>query len=512
MYITERTPTGERHVLVRHVAPEHPATKTQCLYVHWVVRLLAAGSIGCVLLFFVAQAASAAGPADGAADFATAMLAIERGRIQAERASLETDGNRRLLLWIEARQSFQRAATVLQTLEETAEGQVQRLGGAWDIAADASSSALLQVARREGLQSGLCLAGVWHAMGKTYPLHSVSRQRYLTAAAKKYETIYRQHATLAGGLCARICQACVVKELDQPREAVEILEGMLNLPDNDEAFRRLRNEALGLLLETYLLPEVKDYTLAMRRAEQWIATSRTGDPTEPGALRAYYLAGLATLEFVRSLPPGVSKRGESLRGREKAWSLWPDAEVPCNRTPDVPWRIRCSATGSTRRPYPGPLRNGDIGAIALGTHAAQRGRASPAARNASGSSRPSLPGAAIRSPTRRGPDLLSFLREHGGTRCDLNGPQRGPFPASLPLLGHRRPGTGSRARRIHRPMVSSKQAGLLSGGDCCQSLPIACQEFRLGRFSTRANASGWSPSPSIFPPVGRGPRRPNWLG
>jgi hypothetical protein len=287
--------------------------KVRRLYIRWVAGLLAAGCVSGVLPVFAGQtAAVAAEPSGTTVGLLSAMLAIEWGRTQTDRASLEADGNRRLLLLIAARQSFGRAAAVLQTVEEGAERRVQQFGGPWDIPADASSAALLQDARRYRIESGLYLAGVWHAMGKTYPPRSAPRQRYLAAAAQKYERIYRQHATLAGGLCARICQARVAKDLDQPKEAVEILEGMLNLPDNDDAIRRLRNEALGLLLETYLLPEVKNYAQAMRRAEQWVTASRAGDPAEAGALRIDYLAGLAALEFARALPPGAPKRGESL--------------------------------------------------------------------------------------------------------------------------------------------------------------------------------------------------------
>ena len=96
--------------------------------------------------------------------------------------------------------------------------------------------------------------------------------------------------------------------MGRPDEAIEILRGLVRLPDNDDAFRRLRNKALGMLLECFLQPTVKNYAEATRYARQWMAGVRSGDPAEPESLRVHYLAGRGR--------PGV--RSRAAHGRHQA--------------------------------------------------------------------------------------------------------------------------------------------------------------------------------------------------
>jgi len=92
---------------------------------------------------------------------------------------------------------------------------------------------------------------------KTYGPGSKESAETLKAAAKKYHELYTKYEDYLAGLYARMWEGRCYKELGDTEKAFEAFEDLLAQPSEPQAFRLLKSKTLILLLETALLPEVK---------------------------------------------------------------------------------------------------------------------------------------------------------------------------------------------------------------------------------------------------------------
>lgn len=252
-------------------------------------------------------------PMAAAAGTQLANVLVERGRLKMRLADQPTkSAAEKTKLKEEAREFYQQARKVFEDAERRVYEVAKSLEGVLDPKKDAEKIDEREKSHADLLQARLYLAGVIYEIGDTYPKGSKDYKDNLTKAAEMYAKLYESYGSLGGGLYARMWEGHVYKDLGQTEKAIKVLKEMLTLPDASEAFRRLKNQSLVLLLETYLLPKVKNYDEALAKADAWQGEARGGEESSAEGLAIHYLAGSAALERANALKPDDPKRKPSL--------------------------------------------------------------------------------------------------------------------------------------------------------------------------------------------------------
>jgi tetratricopeptide (TPR) repeat protein len=241
-----------------------------------------------------------------------ANVLVERGRIKAEsaaRPSKSADERKRLMA--EARKHYEEAQKVFVAAEQRVYERAKALEE--EAKTDSKKVGERDETRRDLLQARLYLAGVVYEIGKTHAPGSKEFKENLTEAAKKYQALYEKYGDYTAGLYARMQEGRTYKDLGQNDKAISVLREMLTVPGGDATARMLRNESLGLLVETYLSPKVKKYTDALAQVDKWQETARGAEESSPEGLKIRFLAGQAALSLAEGLKEGDPKRKDQLK-------------------------------------------------------------------------------------------------------------------------------------------------------------------------------------------------------
>ena len=239
----------------------------------------------------------------------------ERGRIKAELGAKpsKTEEEKKQLM-AEARTYYQEAQKVFTAAEKKVYEQAKPYEGkVLDDRRDAKEIEIRDAIFRKLLQARLYLATVVYQIGKTYDPGSKEYKDNLTIARDSYAAIYGKYSEYTAGLFARMQEGRVHKDLGDTEKAIQALKEMLTVPGGDDTARMLRNQSLGLLLETYLLPKVKEYEDALARAKTWQDEVRGGEESSPDGLKIHFLAGKAALLQGESLKKSDPKQKDVLR-------------------------------------------------------------------------------------------------------------------------------------------------------------------------------------------------------
>ncbi len=246
-------------------------------------------------------------PLASSANTQLANLLVERGRIKTEQAArTSASAADQARLPAEARKLYGEAQKVLGELEKqlVKEHQKYKVVGPRETK---KIEARDQV-RRDLLQARLALAQVVEEVAKTYKPGSKGNTETLQAAAKKYHQLYTKYEDRVAGLYARMWEGRCYKDLGQTDKAFEAFEDLFSppgepffQPSEDEPFRLLKSKVLILLLETVLLPGVKQYKKGLDEAQKWEESARGAEESSPQGLAIKYLAGEAALEYAKTL-------------------------------------------------------------------------------------------------------------------------------------------------------------------------------------------------------------------
>lgn len=240
-------------------------------------------------------------PLASGANTQLANLLVERGRIKADQADRpSTSAAEKARLSEEARKLYGEAQQVLGHLETQLLEELRKFPKVIDQRETKKLEEQNRV-RRDLLQARLALAQVVEKVAKTYEPGSQGNTDNLKAAATKYHELYAKYESFLAGLYARMWEGRCYKELNQADKAFRAFEELLSQPSEPQAFRLLKNKALILLLETSLLPDVKQYKKALDESQKWEKAARGSEESSTEGLAIKYLAGEASLGYAKTL-------------------------------------------------------------------------------------------------------------------------------------------------------------------------------------------------------------------
>lgn len=242
-----------------------------------------------------------------------ANVMVERGRLNAEMAARPSkSAQEKAALMAQARKQYEEAQKVFAAAERRIYEKLKALETDED-SNDPKKVAEQDEDRKDLLQARLYLADVVYQIGETYEPNSKEFKDHLTEAAKKYNAFYEKYKERTAGLYARLQEGRTYKELGDTEKAIPILQEMLAVSGADDTGRMLRNQSLGLLLEAYLLPNVKKHAEAVAEAKKWQEGTRGSEESSPDGLKILFLAGKAALAMAEAMKADDPQRRVSLK-------------------------------------------------------------------------------------------------------------------------------------------------------------------------------------------------------
>lgn len=208
-----------------------------------------------------------------------------------------------------ARGDLDTAIEMLQAIEKAAAKQAGEKPCRLEDARDPDLAALRRAAQERQVEAGLLIAALHAEAAERLPVGSPDWRYRLERADHEYGEIWFLHPTLAAASLARLADARLLLRLDRHRRAAEVLEELRKVPADVEPFAKLRAEALTLLLEIRLSPQLRTYREAAMAVDQWLGEQSGGPPID-------LLAGTAFLKYAGELPADGSARRKELA---KAW-------------------------------------------------------------------------------------------------------------------------------------------------------------------------------------------------
>ncbi len=248
-----------------------------------------------------------------------ANLLVQRGRIEREKADEAESDAARAPLAETARKLLDEAEVVFQEQESQAIEEHERFPKFIPQEQTKQIEERDQV-RRDILEARMALAGVKYELALTYPKGSAEYKKTMTEAAERYHKVYELYSTRLVGLYARMWEGRCYKELGDHKRAFEAFEELLEQPDEPAAFRALANRVMVLLLETCLLPEVKEYKKAMDRGSAWLKSARGAEETSIEGLAIRYYTAVASIDYAKTLKkddPTESKLRDAARAEAR---------------------------------------------------------------------------------------------------------------------------------------------------------------------------------------------------
>lgn len=244
----------------------------------------------------------------GGAELQRGSALIELGRMlveQARRPKAAAEEKARLMA--EARAKYAAAQKIFTAAEKRSSEAHKK----FPKLIDPRNAKLLESrdsARKDLLQAKLLIPAVACEIGKTYEPGSAEYKKHLTDAANQYAGFSKKYRMILAGLYARLLQARCLKDLGDAQGALRLCDELLELPDDPKAFRDLKTKAVSLEIETCLLPEAKQYTEALAKAEAWLKAAQPDEESSPDGLAIRFYSAKAALELAKPLARNDPKR------------------------------------------------------------------------------------------------------------------------------------------------------------------------------------------------------------
>jgi hypothetical protein len=242
-----------------------------------------------------------------------ANVLIQRGRIKSKLASSPSkSASQKKALTTEARTLFQEAQKVFEAAEERIYGQAKELAEA--AKDDPKATEERDRARADFLLIRVNLVDVLYEIGKTYDPKDKEYKDTVQKAAEGYAELYEKYGRYTAGYIARMREGRAYKDLGEADKAIEALEEvMAALEGQDETSRRLKNESLAILLETFALPSVQKYAEAAAAAKEWQDSAVGAEESSYDGLKIHFLAGKAALAHGEAIEDDDAKRRVTLK-------------------------------------------------------------------------------------------------------------------------------------------------------------------------------------------------------
>jgi len=250
-------------------------------------------------------------------------LLVERGRMKKEQANSrkKTPQEKQQLLQ-EARSLYQKAQELYVKLDD----QFLKAHRALKMI-DKKDTKLVETRNRVRgnlVQTRLNLGTVVYEISQTYEPGSAENKKLLEQAAAKYGEVYDKYGGYLGGDYARMWQGRCFKELERTKEAFEAFEDVVLIENDSPGYRRLKNKARVLGLETALLPKVKKYEEGVTGVLAWEKAARPDEEDSPEGLAMKFLGGEAAWKLAESLKDDkkqVKKRQENLKTARRLFTF-----------------------------------------------------------------------------------------------------------------------------------------------------------------------------------------------
>jgi tetratricopeptide (TPR) repeat protein len=237
-----------------------------------------------------------------------ANLLIERGRLQMALASrFRRTPEEKSHLVTEARAMFQDSQKMFGILYADLSEKLRGFHGI-----DETNEYLVEQRNRirtDVMQAGLALASTVYEIAKTYDPGTDDHKKNLQSAAEKFEEYNKKYAKWVGGYYAKVNEARCYQDLGDYSKATELLTSIREKAAYHEDLNRVRSVATVLAMQIAMLPQVKQYDVALKDFDYWETNiAQRSDKSEEG-LAIKCLAGEAALEYARS----VKKRNDLLQ-------------------------------------------------------------------------------------------------------------------------------------------------------------------------------------------------------
>jgi len=252
-------------------------------------------------------------PLASAAHVQLANVLFERGRIKFDTAQQPgkspADQN---LLQAQARQDFVEAGKAFGEAQRRLEEALAKFPKVVE-KPDPAQVAQQEVLRRQLLHVRLLQAAVEYEMALANAPGSAERRSRLDTAATRYNALFKQFPALLVGLTARLEEARCYKDQGNGKRAIATLAELLDLQEDLEPFRLLRNKAHALAVEAAMLPGEKGETEAIARWRTWSKIAKPADEDSAEGRTIKFFAAYAWLEVAKKIPKaGDPQREEAL--------------------------------------------------------------------------------------------------------------------------------------------------------------------------------------------------------
>ncbi|HEX7447431.1 MAG TPA: hypothetical protein VF306_07790, partial [Pirellulales bacterium] len=183
--------------------------------------------------------ANASNPLAANAEMELGNVLVERAKSLREQATRPANAAKKDALMLQARELFQQAQKVFDEADQKLTAKAKSFPINLDKKKEQDKIEAREKARQDALMAHIYAAGVLYETSKTYPLGSAEQKKLLQQAADKHGSTYEKHRKKVAGFFARLSQAQCYQELGDLKKALGMYEDVLNLPDDEEAFRRL---------------------------------------------------------------------------------------------------------------------------------------------------------------------------------------------------------------------------------------------------------------------------------
>jgi tetratricopeptide (TPR) repeat protein len=250
-------------------------------------------------------------PFAGAATLELGKVVYERGRLYAEMMATPKNAPQKDQLAKQARTYFDESIKVFSDAETRFDKRLAELPkGAIDPKEKALVEEREQV-RNDFVSANLFVAAVYQELAKTYPKTAKEFKDNMGKAVDKNKKIYERFRTRMGGQWAHVKQGECLQEMDEWKAAIGVYQDILAQPDDAPEFRKLQGAALYRKLQCHL--EMKDYELAAKIGEEWLAKLRGQEDEQPDWLSGRYYTAFAEKHQADGLAEGDKNKAALLK-------------------------------------------------------------------------------------------------------------------------------------------------------------------------------------------------------
>jgi hypothetical protein len=238
-----------------------------------------------------------------------ANVLVERGKIFSEGAAKPglADAQKQQQMG-EARKLFEAAFKVFEAAEAKFSDEHKKFPKVIDQQKETAKYEAREKARQNLLAARLALGQVTEEIARTYLPGSAEAKKKFAEAAARFKDLFDKYSSWLAGLYAKMWEGRCYREMGEMKKAYECFESLLLQGDTAAPVREMKNKALVLLLETYLLPSEKKYPEAIARVEAWEKDAVGPEESSLDGLAIKYLGGQAAHELAKAAKPNDKSR------------------------------------------------------------------------------------------------------------------------------------------------------------------------------------------------------------